>query len=330
MLWLVFGAVVVAAISIGMAWEARETQQARIRHKPPGRLVKTTVGDMHAIVRGKRLHPSDPVVILEGGLMANSLAWRWVLDGLAQDYQLLAFDRLGHLWSGNRKTPLTCAAMNDELEALLSALELKPPYILVGHSFGGLGARSFAARHANEITGMVLVDTVSEHWADGLASNPSLPFWIAVRLARIGLLRLFSKPAKTPTEPLSLEETNAYRALSSSARDMSTVYESVRTLPANARSAASADNAATRVIVVASENAWEKGAFLPKGMTLAAANAEHGPLQEKLAQKFEGSLYWSTRESDHEIPWRQPELVIRAVRRLAKNAPPTPAAPLID
>ncbi|MBI2332295.1 MAG: alpha/beta hydrolase [Chloroflexi bacterium] len=103
-----------------------------------------------------------PTVILETGLGDTSASWAHVQDAVAQFTSVFVYDRAGIGQSDPAPTPRTCQNMVDDLSALLKAANILPPYILVGHSFGGLIARLFASQHVNDVTGMLLVDSAHE------------------------------------------------------------------------------------------------------------------------------------------------------------------------
>ncbi|GAB4227203.1 MAG: alpha/beta hydrolase [Acidobacteriota bacterium] len=113
---------------------------------------------LHATVAGS----GRPVVVLESGLGEDSGLWQRVLPLIARDTTVVAYDRAGLGRSPDRGAPRDGATMVDELRALLRAAELPPPYVLVGHSFGGLLVRIFAGRWPDEVAGLVLVDATHE------------------------------------------------------------------------------------------------------------------------------------------------------------------------
>jgi pimeloyl-ACP methyl ester carboxylesterase len=104
-----------------------------------------------------------PTVILEAGLTSDTSAWDDVFDPIAEFTRVCAYDRANNgqsdevgLHSGDQSV--------SDLEKLLAAERIEPPYVLVGWSFGGPIARLYAARHPDEVSGMVLVDTDPEDY----------------------------------------------------------------------------------------------------------------------------------------------------------------------
>ena len=121
-------------------------------------------------VGGHRLHlhcagSGSPAVIFDAALGASSLSWSLVHPRVAAITTACAYDRGGFGWSDAGPLPRTVGRLADELRHLLDAAGIRPPYVLVGHSFGGLVARVFASRYAEKVGGMVLVDPAHpEEW----------------------------------------------------------------------------------------------------------------------------------------------------------------------
>jgi pimeloyl-ACP methyl ester carboxylesterase len=105
-------------------------------------------------------------VILEAGYTASGIdTYEDVLPNLAQTTRVCAYDRAGDGVSDARPAnvrPVTGGTQASELHALLEAIHVGGPYVMVGHSYGGVVSREFAARYPHEVTGMVLVDATSE------------------------------------------------------------------------------------------------------------------------------------------------------------------------
>ena len=103
-------------------------------------------------------------VIFESGFGTGMGAWRKVAPELARDARVVTYSRAGHGTSEARPEPRTIAQNTNELEQLIAASKLAPPFILVGHSYGGLLVRAYAARHPEQVAGMVLVDPSDERF----------------------------------------------------------------------------------------------------------------------------------------------------------------------
>jgi pimeloyl-ACP methyl ester carboxylesterase len=104
----------------------------------------------------------SPVVVLESGLGAESAEWGAVHRGLSVHTRVCRYDRAGRGTSDPAVSPRGPAELVADLRALLRRVGLAPPYVLVGHSFGGLMVRLFAQRHRAEVAGIVLVDAMHQ------------------------------------------------------------------------------------------------------------------------------------------------------------------------
>jgi pimeloyl-ACP methyl ester carboxylesterase len=102
----------------------------------------------------------SPTVVLEAGFGAGTRDWEAVQPTLGRTTQTCAYDRAGIGNSIAGRGTRDAAAEIDDLEQLLVAAHIDPPYVLVGHSYGGLLARLFAQAHAADTAGIVLVDSM--------------------------------------------------------------------------------------------------------------------------------------------------------------------------
>ncbi len=128
---------------------------------PPGKLVDVGGWRMHLNCTGEN-KPNTPTVVLEAGWNDFSFDWSLVQPGVARFTRVCSYDRAGHAWSDLGPRPRTMRQIAYELHTALVRLGIKPPYVLVGHSFGGLLVRTFASQYPKEVAGIVLVDSAHE------------------------------------------------------------------------------------------------------------------------------------------------------------------------
>lgn len=109
---------------------------------------------IHVVIEGT----GKPVIVLEAGSASDSRSWRFVQPRLAAFSTVISYDRAGLGQSEPAASPRTAKQDASDLNDVLRAANLKPPYVLVAHSLGALYSREFAHLHPAEIAGMVLVE----------------------------------------------------------------------------------------------------------------------------------------------------------------------------
>ena len=154
-----------AAVGGGYA-TASTALQARAQTMP-GALVS---------IGGHRLHlqctgSGSPTVVLEPGLGGASTDMQWIASAVAADTRVCVYDRAGRGWSDEANGPQDAAHIASDLHTLLGRAHIPGPYVLAGHSFGGLYILSFAAQFPNQVAGMVLLDSTEPRPAPADASQ---------------------------------------------------------------------------------------------------------------------------------------------------------------
>lgn len=177
----------------GMLYQAAGTARDRRRFPAPGTLAAVGPHRLHYRSEGA----GRPAVILEAGIAASSLTWSRLQPILARSTRVFAYDRAGLAWSDAARGPRSLDALVDELRRLIAHAGIQPPYLLVGHSFGGLVIRAFARAHAAEVAGLVFVDPLHpEEWCEPsphqrhMLRGGIFLSRIGALLARAGVVRL--------------------------------------------------------------------------------------------------------------------------------------------
>ncbi|WP_036216319.1 alpha/beta fold hydrolase [Lysinibacillus sphaericus] len=114
-------------------------------------------------IRFNKYRKNTPSVIFIAGLGDSHETWKKVQDRISEETSTLSYDRAGIGRSQDVAVPRTCCDLVEELSELVQALDVEKPYILVGHSFGGLVARLYTSLYPLDICGMVLVDAAPEY-----------------------------------------------------------------------------------------------------------------------------------------------------------------------
>jgi len=150
--------------SNGRAWSSDEGGLKSI--PPPGSLLDVGGFRLHLVTAGE----GTPAVVLDAALGASSVSWSLVQPAVAQFTRVCSYDRAGFGWSDAGPLPRTARRIASELRTLLSIAAVPPPYVLVGHSFGGIVMRVFAHDYRADVVGLVLVDPA--HAEDWVAPAP--------------------------------------------------------------------------------------------------------------------------------------------------------------
>ena len=192
----VIGVVIAAALLLagtGAMWQAIASRRDHRRFPPPGELVDVGGRRLHLNVAGEPT--GGPTVVLEAGMASMSSNWAWVRAALARDGRVVSYDRAGLGWSDRGGGVMDAAASATDLHTALGVAGIGPPYVLAGHSYGGLVVRMFADQYPDEVVGLVLVDSSHpDQWANIPASRNgrvvAMGNRVAALLARFGVLRL--------------------------------------------------------------------------------------------------------------------------------------------
>jgi pimeloyl-ACP methyl ester carboxylesterase len=155
---------------VGQAFPLNLTRVDKSNTKPGLlRLEKVDVGghSLNLLIGGQ----GSPAVIFEGGFGAGIASWTTVQKDVAKFAQTVSYDRAGLSQSEPGPKPRSAKQIATELKAALQKAGVKPPYVLVGHSFGGVYVRVFADMYPKDVMGIVLIDPSQEAFNDWTKSN---------------------------------------------------------------------------------------------------------------------------------------------------------------
>jgi len=185
---------VVGLAGVGAIYQAIATAKDQRTFTPPGQLVDIGGRRIHLVVMGE--DTGQPAVILEAGMASFSSNFYWVQNELAAATRVVAYDRAGLGWSDPAPEPQDAQQSARDLHAALQAAGIQGPYVVAGHSYGGLVVRAFTDLYRDEVVGMVLIDASHpDQWAhmpvsrEGKVNAQSMV--ISGLLARFGVVRIF-------------------------------------------------------------------------------------------------------------------------------------------
>ena len=149
---------IVAIVVGGFGYQVYTSVQDAKNFPPPGQMVDVGGHKLHVQVFGE----GSPTVVFECGLGNTSLDWVKVVPEIAKHTRVVIYDRAGLGWSERGPEPRTSEQAMRELRVLLDALDIPGPYILAGHSLGGVSIRLFHFMYPGQVAGMVLIDSSHE------------------------------------------------------------------------------------------------------------------------------------------------------------------------
>lgn len=237
-------------------------------------------------------------VIFEAGLGDTLSVWDAVQPRVAAGCaRTVSYDRAGYAGSDPAETPRDAANIVAELRAALARRNILPPYVLVGHSLGGLYMQYFARNYPREVAGLVLVD--SSYWNQRLPLVPS------------------AAAADPPGDPPPARGSRMVVVFMPWIMRREIMGSSAA--GAEVRASPPADEVPT--IVLSSTRRLQ-------GETAAAA-ARETRFQDDIVREFPGSQHLRVPRSGHYIQRDRPDVVIAAARKLAgcgtADAMPLPA-----
>ena len=173
---------IAALIVIGLLFQIIGLKRDERRFPAPGRLIDTGGHKLHLYEAGS----GSPAVVLESGISASSLNWRRVQAEVSRFTRVCSYDRAGLGWSDLCQQSCTPSSLAMQLHTLLHNTGIGAPYVLVGHSFGGLIVQAFAHLYPHETAGLVLVDPLDP--AEWTPITTRLPWYFCSSLFKSGMM----------------------------------------------------------------------------------------------------------------------------------------------
>lgn len=221
--WLLYPVIVAAALgSIGAAYETVTRAGAPNDHPAPGTLYD---------VGGHRLHidcagTGSPTVVFQNGLGEVSVSWRRITQQVSRTSRVCVYDRAGQGWSDDVDARQDGIAIAEDLHVLLDRAGETGPYVLVGHSAGGLYSMIYADRYPDDVAGMVLLDSMSPDAfteLPGFAAEQSMMrrgLGVLPSLTRLGAGRLLPTSAWSSLPEPAASQVQSFAASARGMRSM--------------------------------------------------------------------------------------------------------------
>lgn len=196
--WLLYPVVAALALgSVGGFFETIAVSRAKDSYPAPGEMYD---------VGGYRLHlncfgSGTPTVVLENGLGGTSPLWSRITAHVSSTTRICAYDRAGQGWSDDAPSPQDGFAVAADLHTLLEVAGEAGPYVIVGHSTGGVYSMIYAAQYPDEVVGMVLLDSSTPYQFtalpdfEGEYSMMRMMLGVMPSIARLGATQLLPASA---------------------------------------------------------------------------------------------------------------------------------------
>lgn len=316
--WAALGTLGLAAVLAAgfFGWSAVARYSLANAHPPPGQMIDVGGYRLHIDCRGEG---TGPTVILEAGNADFSVMWASVQPELAASARVCAYDRAGLGWSERATTPRTLTAMTDELARLLDAAGIDDKLLLVGHSFGGIVARSFAAAYPARVAGLVLLDPAHERQLEVSPTMASAveagvaQFQGLVPLASWGLLAML--PQNIPGRGLPEAAHGDYAAVLATTDYFAVAAEETAMLPANLEAMAALPRYLGDLPLTVLSRGRVDGPPNASSSDLAVLKRAWEDLQSDLAGLSTDARHIVAENAGHYVQLDRPDLVVQEVRK---------------
>lgn len=313
---LIAGSLVLVIALTAISSIAGSSARARLarQNPPPGRLVDLGGFKMHIHCMGE----GKPTVILEAGLDDFSILWSQIQLEIAEVTRVCSYDRAGLGWSESSPAPRTGQTMVQELDSLLVHSSIDPPYVMVGHSFGGALTRLYAHTFPNKVQGMVLVDAAPTdlfvripRWGKAIDGKLGL-YRILASLSSFGLLPFARQ--YIPDRGMPEAAVDQYRAIAVSTDYFRTGIAESEAFESNLAEIQDANIFLDVMpLIVISRGYWDAMPGFSETENQQAWQAWQ-EMQSELTGLSSNSRQIIAEQSEHFIQFQQPQLVIDAIK----------------
>jgi pimeloyl-ACP methyl ester carboxylesterase len=315
-IWLglrVTGIVLVVLGIVGAGYQAIATARDARAFPPPGQLVDVGGYKLHIHCLGS----GSPTVVTESGLGGSSPDWSLVQPDVSQSTRICSYDRAGYGWSEAGPSPRTSQQIAKELHTLLEKADLPSPYVLVGHSSGGLHVQVYASQYPEDVLGLVLVDPTPAQMMMRLSPEERQAGMTGVGQARVfsmmqflGLLRLMPLLGAEALVQLPAAMQAQIRAHRLQNGAIATWGEEIGSFQASIMHTAATPIQPDLPLIVL----WHGIATGPVAQEAAA----WASMQELVQNATNGKLIVAEK-SGHYIPFDRPDVVIDAIHQVVES-----------
>lgn len=314
-------------LTAGYIFQRRTTAADFEKFPAPGQLVDVGGFNLHIHCTGEA---GGPTVVVDAGNGDFSVTWMGIQREVEKSARICTYDRAGYGWSDVSPHPRTASQMANELHQLLVNADSEPPYILVGHSLGGLNVRVYASLYPDEVAGMILVDAGHEDQLQRLPpeylqlyKRQESYFSVLGFMSRFGILHLIGSSSKgaelVPPQVAKLpkEVQPVYMTMISHPSYFDTTLAELRALPEITAEVRATGKLGDTPLLILTADSLDEAAAQSIGLGEDFPAAQLQQAFNELQNEFEAlstrSRHIIVKDSTHGINLDQPQAVIDAI-----------------
>lgn len=310
---------IVVVLLGGASYQFISTKLDENKYPPIGKLVDVGGYNIHLYTTGS----GGPSVILDAGMGCNALGWSLVQPKVAEFTQVTAIDRAGNGWSDESPLERTSENIIAEFRTALRKANIPAPYILVGHSFGGMNVQLWTSLYPDEVLGVILVDSSHEDQFETMPA-PQMNHTAMMLASRFGIARLVTHLPQYKEGVAVFPEQIQQQLLSQlrTTKFMRTVLgEGAQTKISCTQLKAAGKSLGDKPLIVIS------AAKLPSAEgsgysqeQLDAFFIHFKELQKDLATKSTQGKQVIAEESDHMVTLNQPQIIVDSIKEMVESS----------
>ncbi|NAY92190.1 alpha/beta fold hydrolase [Muricauda sp. JGD-17] len=282
--------------------------------EPFGQLVDIGGYNLHFNILGD----SETTIVIEGGTGSWTIQWLELQRRLSEEFKVVTYDRAGYGWSDSSPYSRTAFNMVDELNTGLEKLGISSPFILIGHSYGGMIIRAFAKKFPEKVKALILVDSASEYQFEQL---PPMIFSIlevgkkqfkqSGAMARVGQLKSHHIPIDST---LDKKYWRAYQYNTAKPYYYDAMYNEMDLLPMTYEQSEIKTPIDIPLLVISAGDSFEAFAKVPN-LPKKESNEVWNILQKKLLDISTNSLHHIIEKGSHDLLLTSPTELERTIKK---------------
>ncbi|MDJ0682319.1 MAG: alpha/beta hydrolase [Xenococcaceae cyanobacterium MO_167.B52] len=294
---------------------------------PPGRLIDLGGYRLHLYSQGE----GNPTVVLDHSL--GGIEGYFLIESLAKLTKVCIYDRAGYGWSDKSSRKRNSKVIVYELDELLTKANIKPPYILVGDSFGSYNVRLYAHVFPEKVKGIVLTDALHENamltmslQIIALKTFFFSGFLISILGSLLGIIRflgicgvfeLIKPELKKFPEPIKAQVKKSFYGY----RHWLTMAQEIWHIDDSAEEVKVANDFADLPIVSIKSKTFFKPSIFTYFLPLKAIDKLRNKIHQDLSQLSTNYTELQAKSSGHFVWLDQPEIITEAVKVILSNKP---------